>query len=120
LRRIPQEIEITLFRVLQEALNNVHRHAEATSAKIQLVQKNQTVTLTVSDDGKGVPAEVLSGATGRGLGRSLGVGMLGMEERLAQFGGTLDIRNNRKGATVTVSVPVPAEGEDAKGTSTAS
>jgi two-component system CheB/CheR fusion protein len=104
LTRIPREIELTLFRVLQEALNNVHRHSGAKTAKIRLAQEPEAVTLTVSDDGKGIPADLLS--EHKGVTPPFGVGILGMKERLAQFGGKLEFGNGRKGATVIAKVPI--------------
>jgi two-component system CheB/CheR fusion protein len=115
LERMPQEIELALFRVLQEALNNVNRHAEAKNVQIQLIQKPEEAILKVSDDGKGVPAELL--ASSPGAKRPFGVGMLGMKERLAQFGGRMNIRNGRKGAVVTAEVPIPAKQEASAGAS---
>jgi two-component system CheB/CheR fusion protein len=106
LNRMPEEIELALFRVVQEALNNIHRHSEAKRTRIELLQRPGMATLTVSDDGKGVPAAML---LSEGETKPLGVGILGMRERLAQFGGTLEIRNGHKGATVVARVPIPAE-----------
>lgn len=109
--RMPGEIELALFRVVQEALNNVHRHSGAKTAKVELEQKLGAVVLRIRDSGKGLPPELISVAGN--TKRPLGVGILGMRERLAQFGGTLEIKNVDHGAMVTVEVPVP-ETESAK------
>jgi two-component system, chemotaxis family, CheB/CheR fusion protein len=107
LKRMPEEIEITLFRVLQEALTNVTRHSGAKSVEIQITQKPEAAILKVSDNGTGLPAELLESS--QPGDRPFGVGVLGMKERLAQFGGKLDIRNGRKGAVVTAEVPIPPQ-----------
>src|SRR5262249_35733498 len=71
--RLPREVEIALFRVLQESLTNVYRHAAAKSVDVRLTWRKERVTLTIADDGKGIPDEVLSrfhdgSAPGIGLG----------------------------------------------------
>src|SRR5205823_7184551 len=55
LQRLPQYFELALFRVVQESLINIHRHSGAKKAKIELTQNNETLTLQVSDNGKGLP-----------------------------------------------------------------
>jgi PAS domain S-box-containing protein len=103
LPRLPQPVEIALFRVIQESLSNIHRHSGARNARIVLAQTPATVTLEVHDDGKGVPKELLSGsADGNKL---LGVGLLGMKERLAQLGGSLEISAAKPGTTVRAVIP---------------
>jgi two-component system, chemotaxis family, CheB/CheR fusion protein len=112
LARMPQDIELALFRVLQEALNNVNRHSEAKSVQIQLIQEAGAAIMKISDDGKGIPVELLKSSSG--VNRPFGVGVLGMKERLAQFGGKLTISNGGKGAVVTAEVPIPAKQEVTK------
>lgn len=108
--RLPVDIESTLFRVLQEALNNIRRHSGAKKAKIELRRTPDTVTLIISDNGRGVPAEVLVGSPSSN--HRLGVGILGMRERLSQLGGTLEIVSGKKGATVRAVVPATDAGSD--------
>jgi two-component system, chemotaxis family, CheB/CheR fusion protein len=103
LARIEQPVELALFRVIQEALSNVYRHSGATQVQIAIAQSPQAVTVEVRDNGKGIPDEVLSG-TSRGQQR-LGVGILGMRERLTQLGGILEIASNKSGTSVKATVP---------------
>jgi PAS domain S-box-containing protein len=88
-----------LFRICQEALTNVARHAGARAVGIRIAQERRAVTLTVQDDGKGVPA---AGAAGR-----KGFGLLGMRERALVHGGTVAITGS-PGEGTTVAVRIPA------------
>lgn len=103
--RLPQPIELALFRVIQESLSNIHRHSGANKAQIRLARADGSVTLEVRDNGKGIPAEVLSNSRNRK--QIVGVGILGMRERLSQLGGILEIDSNKSGTTVKAQVPVP-------------
>ncbi|MGH9444484.1 MAG: PAS domain-containing sensor histidine kinase [Terriglobia bacterium] len=106
LNRLPSDIELTLFRVIQESLNNIHRHSGARQARIEIDQTPQAVVLTISDNGKGIPKDLLSTLTQ--AKRPLGVGLLGMRERLAQFGGKLELSSSRKGTIVKAEIPTNA------------
>jgi signal transduction histidine kinase len=87
-----------LFRILQEALTNVARHAQAQQVRIRLTALDEGLTLQVQDDGRGINEAQRAG------GHSLG--LLGMRERAALLGGTFDIRAaSGKGTLVTVSLP---------------
>ena len=104
--RLPQPIELALFRVIQESLSNIHRHSGAKNAQINLARSDAGVSLEIRDNGKGIPPELLSGSNhGKQV---VGVGILGMRERLSQLGGTLEIESNKNGTTVKVTVPVAA------------
>ena len=105
--RLPEEIETALFRVVQECLANIQRHSGSPTARIQLVRKLEWVALEVVDQGRGLPAEILSGRDAVG---SLGVGLLGMRERVRQLGGKLRIDSTGKGTTIHVVLNVPSEG----------
>src|SRR5438552_2727704 len=100
--RLPVNVEIALFRVIQESLNNVHRHSGAKKAAIELKRNAQHVTLQISDNGKGLPVGLLSET---GQTRAFGVGILGMKERLAQLGGWLEVTSNKRGTTIKAVVP---------------
>jgi len=100
--RLPENVEIALFRVIQESLNNVHRHSGAKKATIELKRNAEHVTLQISDNGKGLPVGLLSET---GQTRAFGVGILGMKERLAQLGGWLEVTSNKKGTTIKAVVP---------------
>jgi signal transduction histidine kinase len=84
--RLSAQCELTVYRVAQEALNNVVRHAQATQARVDLRFGDQIV-LTVTDDGRGIPASRTTSAGSDG-----GLGLIGMRERVAQLGGTLEVR----------------------------
>jgi two-component system CheB/CheR fusion protein len=100
--RLPQNVEIALFRVIQESLNNIRKHAQAKKARIELSGDAEEVTLQISDDGKGMPQEVLTTTEEKA---PLGVGILGMKERLSQLGGTLEVSSGKKGTTIKAVVP---------------
>jgi signal transduction histidine kinase len=101
--RLRSDIELTLFRVLQESLTNVHRHSGSPTAHIRLALKNGLVSLQISDAGKGVPAELLE-QFGQGWTGTSGVGLRGMNERMRQLGGSLEIVSTGKGTTVSAIV----------------
>jgi PAS domain S-box-containing protein len=104
LARMPQPVELALFRILQESLSNIHRHSGAKKARILLAQTPQSVTLEIHDDGKGLPKNLLSGSSVR-MNR-VGVGILGMNERLSQLGGSLEISAEKSGTTVRATIPI--------------
>jgi len=102
-RRLNEEVELVLFRITQEAMRNVWRHAQATKAEITVVFDTNRVKVTVSDNGKGfeIPGEI--GA----LARDGKLGLAGMQERAQLIGGKITVNSAPgKGATVTVEVPV--------------
>jgi len=103
--RMPPETELAFFRILQEALTNVHRHSGSTTANIRLAVNNGDAVMEVRDEGKGVPANLLEQSGEDWMG-SLGVGLRGMNERMRQLGGKLDVTSTEKGTRVTASVPV--------------
>jgi PAS domain S-box-containing protein len=96
LGRLSGELEITLFRIVQEGLTNVHRHSGSRTAAVRLRRSGHDVALEVEDRGVGVPADALQGVReGKG-----GVGIAGMRERVAQLGGTLEIDSGPQGTVV--------------------
>jgi signal transduction histidine kinase len=105
IERLPREIEIALFRVLQESLTNVYRHAEAESVDVRIVCRDGHVTLTVADDGTGIPQEVLARFRG---GAASGIGLAGMRERLAEFGGEIKVESSSRGSIVEAVIPTNA------------
>jgi len=108
LGRLPDAIELALFRVLQEALTNVHRHSGAFAAEI-LVQGNpERVVLEVKDNGRGIPAELLRRF--RATGEGMGVGLAGIGERVRELGGKLKLESDSSGTSVRVTIPVQADG----------
>jgi PAS domain S-box-containing protein len=104
LQRLPDAIEIALFRVLQETLTNVHRHSRSLAAEILLAVNNGEVFLEVRDHGSGVPPDVLERF--QQVGSGAGVGLAGMRERVHELGGRLEIRSDQHGTIVSVTIPV--------------
>ncbi|MCU1239449.1 MAG: hypothetical protein JWO71_175 [Candidatus Acidoferrum typicum] len=101
--RLPRNLEITLFRVVQECLTNIHRHSGSSTAVIRVARSQNEVRLEVRDAGKGIPAEA---QTSLSSGRLSGVGLRGMHERLRQMGGQLDVQSNGKGTLVLATLPI--------------
>ena len=102
-KRLPREMEIALFRVLQEALTNIHRHSKSTSAEVGFEPSAENVVLTIRDKGVGIPREVLDRFRSSGTS---GVGLAGMRERIRELGGTFEVESNSEGTTVKVVVPL--------------
>lgn len=101
--RLPDEVELALFRVLQESLANVVRHSGCTRAEVRLGRDDDLVYLEVSDNGHGIDPETLKRLREQA---PLGVGVSGMTERLAQIGGRLEINSDQNGTTVRATVAV--------------
>jgi PAS domain S-box-containing protein len=102
LGRLSNEVELVVFRVVQESLTNVHRHSGSSSARVRLTRSAVAVELEISDQGKGIPPERLREMAAA----KVGVGVRGMEERVRQFRGTLQITSNQDGTTVRVMIPL--------------
>jgi PAS domain S-box-containing protein len=102
LGRLPRELELVVFRVVQEGLTNIHRHAESPSARIHLTRSDGTIQFEISDRGKGIDPEKQRQMTTA----KAGVGIRGMEERVRQFRGTLQIHSDSNGTKVLVMLPV--------------
>jgi PAS domain S-box-containing protein len=101
--RLSGDLELAMFRIVQECLTNIHRHSESKTAKISLSRKSGTVSLKIEDQGKGISADKLAGIQGQ---RS-GVGITGMRERVRHLGGVLAIQSEGKGTRILVTFPVP-------------
>jgi signal transduction histidine kinase len=101
-RRLSSEMELTLFRIAQEALNNVRKHAEANRVVTTIELGDSAVTLTIEDDGKGFNPPTLTDHPTH-VGK---LGLIGMHERARLLGGTLVVdAKPSKGTRVIVSVP---------------
>jgi signal transduction histidine kinase len=100
--RLPRGIELALFRVLQESLTNVHRHAGAKSVDVRVSCAEGIVTLEVTDDGKGIPTHVLQQFR---AGAAAGIGLSGMRERLVELQGTLEVQSSETGTTIKATLP---------------
>jgi PAS domain S-box-containing protein len=100
--RLPKDIEVTVFRVIQESLTNVYRHSGSESARVEIEKQSDRVTVRVRDYGKGLPP----GVTGSKTPARLGVGINGMRERLRQFGGELCISPAEPGTLIEARIPL--------------
>lgn len=108
-RRLPREIELVFYRVGQETLNNIARHAQAKHVSVSLHRANSTISLEVIDDGVGFTPTSLPTYTPRGLG------LLGMRERLAMIDGTLALESAPgNGTRVLASAPLKDDIDGAK------
>jgi signal transduction histidine kinase len=102
--RLPKNVEIALFRVLQESLTNVHRHSGASDASIHFQHDADAVILEIRDFGKGIPEERLRLL--HAVTAETGVGLAGMRERMNELNGTLDIESNACGTSMRATVPL--------------
>jgi signal transduction histidine kinase len=107
LARMPLDRETALFRVVQESLINIHRHAESETARIRLRRDAETLVLDIEDHGRGISREALDRIMRRS--GAVGVGVVGMIERVEQLGGRLDVRSDAHGTTVSVRLPFVAD-----------
>jgi PAS domain S-box-containing protein len=111
--RLPEIVERTLFRIVQESLTNIFRHSGSEIARVQIEEGSGIVRLEVTDNGKGIPENIL--ATLNSSGGQLGVGIRGMRERVRQLGGWLQIRSRPNGTTIIVTLSVKeSAGDDSR------
>jgi signal transduction histidine kinase len=100
-RRLAPVVEIALFRILQEAITNIAKHAQAASGTVELCFKESSVVACIADDGRGFDP-VTSRATWQTFG------LLGIEERIALLGGTLRIDSQKdQGTRIVLEIPTP-------------
>jgi PAS domain S-box-containing protein len=101
--RLPRELELVIFRLVQECLTNIHRHSESETASIRIARESNQIILDIRDQGKGMSpprlAEIQSGRSGVGIG--------GMRERLRQFEGSMNIESDGSGTRIFASIPLP-------------
>jgi len=95
LPQLSEPARLTAFRLVQEALANTHRHSGSKTAKVVVSQDDSAIRLELSDEGSGIAP-----------GHALGLGLLGMRERVAQLGGRLEIESDDGGTTVTAVLPI--------------
>jgi signal transduction histidine kinase len=106
LSHLPSEVEISIYRIVQECLTNMHRHSGSPTARIRVEQLATEIEIEVQDDGRGM-------SSGKNTNGS-GVGLFGMRERARQLGGTLEIKSNEKGTSVFARLPISADHAAAK------
>jgi signal transduction histidine kinase len=101
--RLPMNLEIALFRAVQEGLTNIHRYAGATFASISLKRDISTAQLSIRDNGKGIPSALLKRL--RDGTADSGVGIAGMRERLRELNGVLEIQSDQSGTILKITAP---------------
>jgi signal transduction histidine kinase len=115
--RLPEIVERTIFRIVQESLTNIFRHSGSDTARVQIEARSGIVRLEVADNGKGISESIL--ATLNSSGGQLGVGIRGMRERVRQLGGWLQIRSRPNGTTIIVTLFVKeSTGDDGRSQAT--
>jgi PAS domain S-box-containing protein len=100
--RLPRDLEIAVFRLVQEALTNIHRHSSSKTASIRVARENGGVLADIRDLGKGMSAEKLAEIQSGGSG----LGIRGMRERLRPFHGTLNIQSDHNGTSILATIPI--------------
>ncbi len=105
--RLPRDLELTLFRVLQEAFTNIQRHSHSKKAKVQFRADRQTASLKIWDYGVGLPPEMMKNFQENGS--NVGVGLAGMKERVRERNGEFEIRSDSDGTFISATFPVVAD-----------
>jgi signal transduction histidine kinase len=103
IERLDRDYELSLFRIVQECLTNIHRHSGSETASIRIIRDDGALVLDVRDEGRGMPPERLSEIQSRGSG----VGIRGMRERILQLSGTMSIESDGSGTRIHVVIPTP-------------
>jgi signal transduction histidine kinase len=103
LGRLQEDVEIALFRAVQEALTNVHRHSGSSSVDIGIMLDAEQVRLEIKDNGRGISQKHLNRLADGDAG---GVGIAGMRERVRELRGSLEIHSNNTGTKVIVAIPI--------------
>jgi two-component system, NarL family, sensor kinase len=101
--RYSEELELAVFRIVQECLTNIHRHSGSTTAVISLYRGDNRVVIQVQDHGKGMSPEKQKALATPGQG---GVGFVGMRERVRQLGGSLEVQSGASGTTIRATLKV--------------
>lgn len=105
-RRLPAQVETALFRVVQEAVTNIAKHAEAENAVLSIDFGDSAILIEIEDDGKGFDVQAFARSTDKGRG----LGLLGMRERITLLGGSISIDSEPGGGTrLKIEVPLPLE-----------
>jgi len=102
--RLPPDMEVALFRIVQECLTNIHRHSGSKTATILFSRRPDSVCVEILDKGRGMPA----GRLAEVRAQRAGVGITGMRERVRHLGGVMDIHSGDGGTKISVVLPVSA------------
>jgi two-component system sensor histidine kinase UhpB len=102
--RLGPELEMAIFKIVQESLTNVFRHADAKQATVQLEERDGSAFVSIEDNGKGI---------GNGSEElhpnSYGIGVIGIKQRAAEYDGQVTLRNTGSGTRVEVKIPLPSQ-----------
>ncbi len=101
LGRLKSEVETAIFRIVQEALTNMFRHSGAHNGLVRVIYRDGSIVVTVRDDGRGIAEQVIQLRP-----ESVGIGIGGMRQRVAELGGSLKLANANPGTIVEVIIPV--------------
>jgi len=101
--RLPGDLELTIFRIIQESLTNIHRHSGSKTAAIRLARDGDQAKVEIQDYGKGFSREDPPTSVARGR---TGVGIMGMRERVRHLNGQMDVRSNAGGTTILAVFPL--------------
>jgi two-component system, NarL family, sensor kinase len=104
--RLPRDMELLVFRLVQECLTNIHRHARSKTALIQIAREGDMLSVSIKDEGKGMSPAKLAEIQSQ----SAGVGIRGMHERLRQFQGSMSFESDGSGTRVLMRIPIPKNG----------
>ncbi len=102
--RLPRDMELVVYRLVQECLTNIHRHSGSKTATIRLLRKQEMLTVEIHDTGRGIQSDKLD----QMQRQSAGVGIRGMRERVRQFDGQMTIKSSKDGTTVSFLFQLPA------------
>jgi signal transduction histidine kinase len=108
--RLAQEVEMTIFRIVQESLTNIHRHSGSKAATISVIHDTKNIRVEIRDSGKGI-AQLNSM---KNMPVRVGVGIQGMQERVRQLNGHFEIRSGKSGTTVVVVLPTQSDAPSAE------
>ncbi len=109
---LSRHMELALFRILQEALTNIHRHSKSAKADVSVLVRSRNISLYVRDYGKGIPLDTL--VNFRTKGTHVGVGLSGMKERVRELGGNFEIESDPTGTSIVVKLPLTTQAESPK------
>jgi signal transduction histidine kinase len=109
---LSRHMELALFRILQEALTNIHRHSKSAKADVSVLVRSRSISLYVRDYGRGIPFDTL--VNFRTKGTHVGVGLSGMKERVRELGGNFEIESDHTGTSIIVKLPLTAQVESPK------